>query len=320
MFFEGSEKRVEIIINNPKYSLINNLSDVFWSELIDCSQAKILSKIDNKQCKAFILSESSLFVWHNRFVILTCGVTGLVNSVEYFVQQMGKQSIGYLTYQRKNEYYSKAQPTSFSDDIKKLKTYVEGDALRLGDMDSNHVYLFHKKEGIQHKHFNKSYEFFAYQISDKASNELTRRNLKNTEIRKFLRLDYLLEGFDIDDHVFEPYGYSINAIKADEYITIHVTPQAESSYVSIESNVNLSYLIPSILNVLQPQTFDLLCFNDDVFDYELSGEADKKYSRFKSVSRRLNNGMFVCYSNYVYIQAKNVKVIECNVIELYPVS
>src|SRR5690606_29163820 len=46
----------------------------------------------------------------------------------------------------------------------------------------------------------------------------------------------MLPGFRIDEHVFSPEGYSINAVKGDLYWTLHITPQTVGSYVSFETN------------------------------------------------------------------------------------
>ncbi|MBA6364897.1 adenosylmethionine decarboxylase, partial [Colwellia sp. BRX8-8] len=87
MFFEGSEKKAEILIDGKQLSLLNDIDDEFWSALVNRSQAQILSSIENEYCKAFLLSESSLFVWSDRILILTCGETQLVKAVEFFIQK-----------------------------------------------------------------------------------------------------------------------------------------------------------------------------------------------------------------------------------------
>ena len=66
LFFEGSEKKAEIIVDNHQFSLLNDISDDFWQLLVERCQAKIISSIQNESCKAFLLSESSLFVWSDR--------------------------------------------------------------------------------------------------------------------------------------------------------------------------------------------------------------------------------------------------------------
>lgn len=300
MFFEGSEKKVEVIIKNSSFSLIDDVTDEFWLELVKRANAKILSCIQNQCCKAFILSESSLFVWHDRFVILTCGVTHLVNSVEYFIQEQGIECIEYLTYQRKNEYYSHAQLSCFGDDIKVLNKYIKGNALRFGEMDSHHTFLFYKQG--EHRVQNKSYELLAYHISEQASEKFINPNITVQEIREFLQLDKLLPDFLIDDHIFDPYGYSVNAIKDDKYLTIHVTPQAESSYVSVESNINLIELSPNILKVLKPKSFDLLSFNEVEFKALIKQYINSQYVSKSLVEQQLKNGCNVHFANYVLPQ------------------
>ena len=44
----------------------------------------------------------------------------------------------------------------------------------------------------------------------------------------------LLIGAAIDDYVFEPCGYSMNAVDGAAFTTIHVTPEEGFSYASVE--------------------------------------------------------------------------------------
>ena len=118
MFFEGSEKKAEIFVDVNQLNFLTDLDNTFWSSFVDSCHARILSSIENKHCKAFLLSESSLFVWQDRLLILTCGVTQLIKSIEFFIEKLGKETIKQITYQRKNEYFSQAQPSCFGDDIK----------------------------------------------------------------------------------------------------------------------------------------------------------------------------------------------------------
>lgn len=315
MFFEGSEKKVEILVHNENFSLITDISDAFWSELVNRCHAKILSSISNDKCKAFLLSESSLFVWDDCFLILTCGKTNLVNSVEYFIQQLGFDRIKHLTYQRKNEYFSHAQPSCFGDDIKKLTKYIPGKAMRFGAMDSHHNFVFHQKNDFQASIDDKTYEIFAYQISQEASNHLTRPGLKVSDIRQFLRLEQLIPDFQIDDFVFEPYGYSVNAISATKYLTIHITPQADSSYVSFQSNINLIELISIILAILQPSSFDLLSYNEIEFEVLTAKNIPNNYVSQSLVQQKLTNGFLVNFANYILPKQQFIHAIDLNIAE-----
>ena len=302
MFFEGSEKKAEIIIDATQISLIADLEENFWQALVQCCNAKILSTIENKDCKAFLLSESSLFVWHDRLLIITCGNTRLVHSVEYFIQQVGVSKIQQITYQRKNEYFAHAQLSSFGDDIALLGQYVKGQAFRFGELDGHHNYIFNQDTHFKLNQEDKSYELIAYQICQKASDKLTTLGLAANEIREFLQLDRLLAGYILDDFVFEPFGYSINAIKGMHYLTIHITPQASSSYVSIQANINLIALAPDFLRILAPKSIDLLSVNETDFSELTRQYLPQEYISKSLFQQHLSNNDLVSFANYILPQ------------------
>ena len=302
MFFEGSEKKAEIIIDATQISLIADLEENFWQALVQCCNAKILSTIENKDCKAFLLSESSLFVWHDRLLIITCGNTRLVHSVEYFIQQVGMSKIQQITYQRKNEYFAHAQLSSFGDDIALLGQYVKGQSFRFGELDGHHNYIFNQDTHFKLHQKDKSYELIAYQICQKASDKLTTLGLAANEIREFLQLDRLLAGYILDDFVFEPFGYSINAIKGMHYLTIHITPQASSSYVSIQANINLIALAPDFLRILAPKSIDLLSVNETDFSELTRQYLPQEYISKSLFQQHLSNNDLVSFANYILPQ------------------
>ncbi|WP_371373814.1 adenosylmethionine decarboxylase [Thalassotalea aquiviva] len=313
MFFEGSEKKAEVTIHPNSMSLLTDVSDDFWADLVKCCNAQILSSISNDKCKAFLLSESSLFVWQDRILILTCGVTHLVKSVEYFIKHIGMDNIAHVFYQRKNEYFAQAQFSAFGDDIKLLNQYMSGRAYRFGELDGHHNYVFHQDNNYQADSDDKTYELLAYQISENASNMLTRPGLSADNIRSFLQLDQLLPGFELDDFVFDPYGYSVNAIKDSDYLTIHITPQAGSSYVSFESSLNLIAMAPKILYVLEPSSFDLLAFNEPEFANMIEQHIPASYISQTKVAETLTNGYQVSFVNYIVPQQHFIKPRELDV-------
>jgi len=314
LFFEGSEKKAEVYTKHEQCSLLNNIDDKFWHELVAAGNAKILSSLSNKYCKAFILSESSLFIWHDRFLILTCGITQLVKSIEYFITHIGQENIAYCSYQRKNEYYSNAQPSSFSDDIKLLGKYIHGNALRFGEIDSHHNYFFYK-ENKQFINKDKTYEFIAYQVNSNVLCKLSSQVLTSSDIREFLQLENLFPQFILDDFVFKPYGYSINGLYKDKYFTIHITPQASSSYISIAANVDLIKLVPDILTILQPLSFDLLSTNEHNFVQYTHQQIPKEYVSKTLVKETLNNGSFMCFANFILPQHTFSNANHFNLIE-----
>jgi S-adenosylmethionine decarboxylase len=313
MFFEGSEKKAEILIDSKQLSLLDDINDEFWSALVNCSQAKIVSSISNEYCKAFLLSESSLFVWKDRILILTCGETQLVKAVEYFIQNIGAQTIKHLNYQRKNEYFSNAQPSCFGDDIKLINKLMPGKAYRFGEMDSHHNYVFHLDNDFIADKNDITYELLAYQISAQASQHLMQEQLTSAEIREFLRLDSLLPNFIIDDFVFSPYGYSLNAIYQQQYLTIHVTPQMDSSYISFDSNIDLLELAPTLIDILGPKSFDLMSFNENEFEAKIEQYIPEQYISKSKVSKQLDNGYLVNFANFILPQNTFLEPIELDI-------
>ena len=312
MFFEGAEKKAEIQVNSQKISLLNDIDNSFWEQLVKRCHAQILSTIANENCKAFLLSESSLFIWDDRFLILTCGETQLINSVEFFINTYSQQVIKQITYQRKNEYFSHAQPSCFGDDIKKLSSMISGEAFRFGELDGHHNFLFHHENDFNANPDDKTYEFLAYQISHEASKMLTTPGISATSIREFLKLDQLIPDFEIDDFVFKPFGYSLNALHKEQYLTIHVTPQADSSYVSFESNINLIKLAPKIIEVLKPLSFDLLSFNEASFKESIDTFYQLDYVSKSLVDKTLSNGYHVNFANFIKPQTQFTSPVQLN--------
>ncbi|MFT4928204.1 MAG: S-adenosylmethionine decarboxylase [Phenylobacterium sp.] len=311
MFYEGSEKKAEIMIDGDQLCLLKDFSDEFWTTMVEHCDAKILSQISNADCKAFLLSESSLFVWRDRLVIITCGQTRLVRAVEFFMAKVDHQLVLQLVYQRKNEYFANGQSSRFIDDVQVLNNQMTGIAWRFGELYGHHNYLYHLDNDYCADRERKTSELLAYQICESATAHLTSADVSADEIRQFLRLDELVPGFVLDDHVFSPCGYSLNAIKGQQYLTIHVTPQSVSSYISFESNFDLIEKIPLILSIIAPACFDLLCFNEHQFEHKItqhignsignsiSNGSNEHYVSKALVREQLDNGLEVCFASYI---------------------
>lgn len=267
MLFEGAEKKAEILIDPNKCDL-STLPKEYWVDLVAASGATILSTIANGQLTAYLLSESSLFVWPEKILMITCGETVLVNSIEKFINDFGLEKVRSIIYQRKNEYFGHRQKSSFSDDIELLKKYVPGKALRFGNLDSHHTWMFHWDSSLIADPKDLTLEVLMYHIKGKAGAIFRQENQTAQTIREFLNLEALLPGFTCDDFVFSPFGYSINGIRGREYFTIHVTPEEFSSYVSFETNINLNkdetYLVESLVSLFNPESFDTVTFNHEL--------------------------------------------------------
>lgn len=288
MFFEGAEKKLEIIVSE-KYWPLHERSYEFWENLVKQCEATILSHIKNDKQTAFLLSESSLFVWDDRLIMLTCGQTKLIESAKFFIKEFGAENIDCLFFQRKNEYRSHLQPSDFINDAKTLSQLIDGNAVRLGKLHSHHTLLFHTNKEYRPISGDRTCELLMYDMSPAVIEFLTREDLSKNELRSFFKLDEIMPGFEIDDFVFRPYGYSLNGIKGEHYFTIHVTPQETSPYVSFETSMEICQkkqeILKTLLNTLDPFSFDVMTFNCPTeFDF------GQKYMKTIHVSDKLNTG------------------------------
>jgi hypothetical protein len=82
--FEGSEKRVEIDFDWTHDSPPNGLRALDRAqldELMSLAACTIVSARTNAALDAYVLSESSLFVYPTKWVLKTCGTTKLLSAV-----------------------------------------------------------------------------------------------------------------------------------------------------------------------------------------------------------------------------------------------
>ncbi len=302
MFFEGSEKKFEIQVKGVD---LLSWPKEYWSELVSKSEAQILSEISNDYCKAYLLSESSLFVWKDRLTMITCGQTSLINALNFLMEKFKKEDIEFLIFERKNEYFPREQSSHFYDDVKKLKALkLEGPALRFGPADEHHLYLYHLDTCYRSDENDMTLELLMYDLAPEKIKLFQKRGLKSEELRKQSGIENILSGFQIDDFVFEPYGYSLNAIKKDKYFTIHVTPQELGCYVSFETNITCDQMyktvVSNVLEVFKPRAFDMVTFaNCDLDFLPAQSLTAVPYALRRRVQKELSCGYNVNYSTYI---------------------
>ncbi|WP_282110287.1 adenosylmethionine decarboxylase [Shewanella algicola] len=267
MFFEGSEKKIELITASTHGSL-RALDSDFWTQIVSLAKADIISVIHNQHCDAYLLSESSLFVWDNRIVMLTCGLSTLIDSLLAMLEHIGVDHVAFVSYQRKNEYLAHLQVSTFADDIARLRQYIPGTACRIGHLDSHHHFIFTSDTPCLLTVQDNTSELLMYHISGPVAEYLTSTEQTVEQICALLGLSKLFEGFDYDAHLFTPLGFSVNGIKDEHYFTIHITPQEQSSYVSVETNVDVNSpdnpIASQLLALLQPISWDTIGFNTPV--------------------------------------------------------
>lgn len=265
MFFEGTEKKVEIIFST-KVNIREELKTL-WEYTLSLADIKIISSLSNKVMDAYVLSESSLFIWDHRVLIITCGQSKLINSIEYILKTINKKNIEFLIYERKNEYFPLEQHTSFKEDVKTLNKYNAGQAFLLGELDEHHMLMYHLQKDYVLPDtgqiaVDQTVQILMSGLSSEVSNFFSSGKTKK-EIQTYLNLPSFFNDYVIDDYIFPPAGYSLNAIKDNFYYTVHVTPQAEGSYMSFETNdisVDNHKLVKHFISIFKPRGLDCILY------------------------------------------------------------
>lgn len=315
-FFEGTEKKLEILLKNKD---LRSLGESFWKNLIACSQCTVLSRLSDSHCDAYLLSESSLFVWKDRMIMITCGRTTLVEAALYFLQNVPEEHIEFLIYERKNEYFPFQQSSDFYEDIKKLHKNIPGKALLFGEKAGHHLLLFHSHKNFKLHKQDVTFELLMYDfISEDIKQIFCSSSWNKEKVRSLTHLDSLLPGFQKNEHFFEPNGYSLNAIRGENYYTIHITQDTfHGVYISFETNVNLfgkadkekQPMIFSLLSLFKPLTFDLISLESVSSLSSQHSQFSEQRKNFFS-SRKLQN--YIGTSPFYHLIGEVYKVEFCH--------
>ena len=254
--FEGSEKKIELIFSEDSPSLFEKPLS-FWKKIVRSCGAEIISYSKFPKIHSFILSESSLFLWKHRLVLITCGKTALSQSLIKILKSFPKDSIEVCFFQRKNEFFPQIQKSCFYKDLKKIKKRMPGKAYRFGSLHDHHFFLFHNDTDFMPEALDQTLEILIYDSDSLKNSSVSAISYLKQELRK------AFYGFEIQDHFFKPLGYSLNAIRDSSYYTAHITPEKSFFYISFETNIKekpISVLANKILNIFKPLRFDFVLF------------------------------------------------------------
>jgi len=259
--FEGPEKKLEIILSTPVTGLRDN-TDGRWDRVVKASGAEMVSFVSSGEMDAWLLSESSLFVWDNRILMITCGQTNLVNALPEILTVIDKADVALLFYERKNLMYPQTQVSDFETEATRIATFFPGKSYRLGPANEDHVHIFYSSHAAISVDEDATLELLMHDLHPDAMLMYTPEcGQTATDIVRLTGIDCLYPDMTIDAFLFDPFGYSLNAISGASYFTIHVTPQAGGSYASFETNLvkdDYRELINRILAIFQPGKFSFV--------------------------------------------------------------
>lgn len=154
--FEGPEKTMEVQFRKGSGTIPEGLRSLSRNKLdAICKAARctIMSQISNHYCDAYVLSESSLFVYKNKLIMKTCGTTTLlrcIGTILSYADEMGME-LTWLGYSRKNLFFPTAQQwphSSFGDETKYLDTHprlqnrLKGVGYIMGPLTGDHWFVY----------------------------------------------------------------------------------------------------------------------------------------------------------------------------------
>jgi S-adenosylmethionine decarboxylase len=264
--FEGPEKKLELIFLSPQPGLRENTSGR-WRKVVNSSGADIIHKISTEKLDGYLLSESSLFVWDDRVVMITCGKTTPVMAIPDILKFVDRREIGFVCYKRKNLFYPREQPTDFEDDRAQMLEFFPGDSTRLGCADDDHIHVFYYANGSAAPSPDTTLQVMMHDIEPSVGTRFYFDKSDSTACSDELhRLCNLYPMMLLDGHFFYPQGYSINGISGANYFTVHITPQAEASYASFETNIieaDYSRIISEVVEIFKPERFSVVLTTSD---------------------------------------------------------
>lgn len=170
--FEGPEKLLEVWFSAgppslPEASAPGGLKVVpseVWKDMLDLVNCKVLSIVESEEVDAYLLSESSMFVFPHKLILKTCGTTTLLSGlpkileiaalVAKFPHAQADAAQGQPTaaapyrvfYSRKNFLFPDRQRgphRSWRNEVNSLdRLFVGGSAYMIGKMNGEHWYLY----------------------------------------------------------------------------------------------------------------------------------------------------------------------------------
>ncbi|OQR73093.1 S-adenosylmethionine decarboxylase proenzyme isoform 2 [Tropilaelaps mercedesae] len=269
-FFEGTEKLLEVWFGHRSSCECHKKCDLriiprtTWETMLKLVKCEIISQLSNDEIDSYVLSESSMFVSRDRFILKTCGTTTLlrcVNALLYIITQYtGFDKVRDVFYSRKNYMRPELQDkphSSFEKEAALLDSiFKEGNAYCLGSINRDCWYLY----TLQGNHMNRAdqtLELIMQELDPKVMSIFTQAESNSAlEATRKSGIDTIYPGAKIDDFLFSPCGYSMNGlIKNDYYITIHITPEPQCSYVSFETNFpheKYEQVISDVIRIFRP--------------------------------------------------------------------
>ncbi|KAF9007964.1 adenosylmethionine decarboxylase [Cyathus striatus] len=152
--FEGPEKLLEIWFAPSAVDLLDTglrkVDRAIWEDMLDIVKCKVLSVVQGDEIDAYLLSESSLFVFPHRLILKTCGTTlnllGLPRILEIAAIHANLPSVYRCFYSRKSFMFPERQLGPHRDwkqEVEYLDNIFDnGAAYTVGKVNGDHWLLY----------------------------------------------------------------------------------------------------------------------------------------------------------------------------------
>ncbi|KAG0480945.1 hypothetical protein HPP92_011803 [Vanilla planifolia] len=262
--FEGFEKRLELHFSCSEGPLglgLRLLSTESLDRILSTVHCSIVSAVSNARFDAYVLSESSLFVYPEKVIIKTCGTTALLRALPLLLRLASSLAFRPLRckYSRGSFIFPSAQPsphTTFQEEVVFLDRALPSYLLRnrkasllpsLTPHRSWHVYSASAAAAVSREgpitiemcmteldREVTSWFFRRKEDSHLSGHQAGREMTRRAGIASVAGSPSAF----ICDFAFDPCGYSMNGLETEDYSTIHVTPEDGYSYASFECVVH----------------------------------------------------------------------------------
>ncbi|CAG8597704.1 18235_t:CDS:2, partial [Racocetra fulgida] len=158
--FEGPEKLLEIWFEpSPNYIVKGNSSTniglrsverKIWDDMLNIVKCKILNMIENDHVDAYLLSESSMFVYQHKIILKTCGTTTLLVAIPRLLEIASEycqfHRVWRVFYSRKSFMFPERQlhpHNDWKDEVAYLEQLFDnGSAYTVGRINGDHWFLY----------------------------------------------------------------------------------------------------------------------------------------------------------------------------------
>jgi len=267
------------------------------------AKCTIISHRNSSSYDAYVLSESSLFVFAHKIILKTCGTTTLLHALPTMLK--AAKEIGCeparVQFSRYDFLFPAKQPyphNCFASEVEYLNSFFpNGKAYVLGpmftgtnpvDLSDNagntprwHLYLADCAPADGGNATERTFEMVMFDMDREVMRQFYRppSDDQKTDADGFhypstsedstmmSGIDTLVPGSEIDAFLFNPCGYSCNGLKDDIYWTIHITPEPQCSFVSFEANLDAeSYtsMVQRLVDTFKPGSFCVAVFSSGV--------------------------------------------------------